>query len=63
MLGGITVLFFLPAAISTAHAGLAEIFFCMTVAIAHLHVAAMDGRLRREAACGSEGALGTRRRR
>jgi cytochrome c oxidase assembly protein subunit 15 len=33
-LGGITVLFFLPAAISTAHAGLAEIFFCMTVAMA-----------------------------
>src|SRR3954453_10653368 len=34
LLGGLTVLFFLPAAISTAHAGLAEIFFCMTVAIA-----------------------------
>ena len=34
ILGGITVLFFLPAAVSTAHAGLAEIFFCMTVAIA-----------------------------
>src|SRR5262249_55262190 len=34
LLGGITVLFFLPAAVSTAHAGLAEIFFCMTVAIA-----------------------------
>jgi heme a synthase len=34
VLGGITVLFFLPAAVSTAHAGLAEIFFCMTVAIA-----------------------------
>jgi cytochrome c oxidase assembly protein subunit 15 len=34
ILGGITVLFFLPAAISTAHAALAEIFFCMTVAIA-----------------------------
>ena len=33
-LGGITVLFFLPAAISTAHAGLAEIFFCLTVSIA-----------------------------
>ncbi len=32
-LGGLTVLFFLPAPISTAHAGLAEIFFCMTVAI------------------------------
>src|SRR5438094_1451928 len=34
MLGGLTVLFFLPAAVSTAHAGLAEIFFCLTVAIA-----------------------------
>jgi cytochrome c oxidase assembly protein subunit 15 len=34
LLGGLTVLFFLPAAISTAHAGLAEVFFCMTVAIA-----------------------------
>src|SRR3954465_8857917 len=33
VLGGVTVLFFLPAAISTAHAGLAEIFFCITVAI------------------------------
>ena len=34
LLGGLTVLFFLPTAISTAHAGLAEIFFCLTVAIA-----------------------------
>src|SRR5262245_3881764 len=34
VLGGLTVLFFLPTAISSAHAGLAEIFFCMTVAIA-----------------------------
>lgn len=34
ILGGVTVLFFLPTAISTAHAGLAEIFFCLTVAIA-----------------------------
>jgi heme a synthase len=34
ILGGLTVLFLLPAAISTAHAGLAEIFFCITVAIA-----------------------------
>jgi heme a synthase len=34
VLGGITVLFFLPAPVSTAHAGLAEIFFCLTVAIA-----------------------------
>jgi cytochrome c oxidase assembly protein subunit 15 len=34
VLGGITVLFFLPTAISTAHAGLAQIFFCLTIAIA-----------------------------
>ncbi len=34
LLGGITVLFFLPAAISTAHAGLAQVFFCLTIAIA-----------------------------
>ena len=34
VLGGITVLYFLPAPVSVAHAGLAEIFFCMTVAIA-----------------------------
>src|SRR5262249_15005140 len=31
---GLTVLFFLPPAISTAHAALAEIFFCTTVSIA-----------------------------
>jgi len=34
VLGGLTVLFFLPTTISSAHAGLAEIFFCTTVAIA-----------------------------
>jgi cytochrome c oxidase assembly protein subunit 15 len=34
VLGGLTVLFFLPEPVSTAHAGLAEIFFGMTVAIA-----------------------------
>jgi len=34
LLGGLTVIFFLPPAVSTAHAGLAEIFFCITVAIA-----------------------------
>ena len=33
LLGGITVLYFLPTAVSTAHAGLAQIFFCLTVAI------------------------------
>ena len=34
LLGGLTVLYLLPPAVSTAHAGLAEIFFCTTVAIA-----------------------------
>jgi cytochrome c oxidase assembly protein subunit 15 len=34
VLGGLTVLFFLPAPVSTAHAALAEIFFCLTVSIA-----------------------------
>jgi cytochrome c oxidase assembly protein subunit 15 len=34
VLGGITVLFYLPAAISSAHAALAQTFFCITVAIA-----------------------------
>ena len=33
-LGGLTVLFFLPDAISISHAGLAQIFFCLTVSIA-----------------------------
>ena len=34
LLGGLTVRYFLPPAVSTAHAGLAEIFFCTTGAIA-----------------------------
>lgn len=34
LLGGLTVIFLLPPAISIAHAGLAEIFFCLNVAIA-----------------------------
>jgi len=34
VLGGLTVLFFLPAPISTAHAALAEVFFCIVVSIA-----------------------------
>jgi cytochrome c oxidase assembly protein subunit 15 len=33
-LGGITVLWFLPVAISTAHATLAQIFFCLTASLA-----------------------------
>jgi cytochrome c oxidase assembly protein subunit 15 len=34
LLGGLTVIFLLPTAISVAHAGLAEIFFCINVSIA-----------------------------
>jgi cytochrome c oxidase assembly protein subunit 15 len=34
LLGGITVLLRLPAAVSIGHAGLAQLFFCMTVALA-----------------------------
>ena len=34
LLGGLTVLFFLPKAISISHAALAEIFFCINLAIA-----------------------------
>ena len=34
VLGGLTVLFLLPAPISIGHAGLAQLFFCLTVSIA-----------------------------
>ncbi len=34
LLGGLTVLFLLPTAISVSHAGLAELFFCVNVSIA-----------------------------
>jgi heme a synthase len=34
LLGGITVLWLLPAPISIGHAGLAQLFFCMTVSLA-----------------------------
>lgn len=34
VLGGLTVLFLLPAPISIGHAGLAQLFFCMTVSLA-----------------------------
>ena len=34
VLGGITVLFYLPVAISTAHATLAQIFFCLAASMA-----------------------------
>jgi len=34
ILGGLTVLFFLPASVSSAHAAVAQTFFCIAVAIA-----------------------------
>jgi len=34
VIGGITVLYFLPPPVSIAHAGLAQIFFCLTITIA-----------------------------
>lgn len=34
ILGGLTVIFLLPLAISVSHAGLAEVFFCLNIAIA-----------------------------
>jgi cytochrome c oxidase assembly protein subunit 15 len=34
ILGGITVLLFLPPAVSIGHAGLAQLFFCLTVTLA-----------------------------
>ena len=34
LLGGITVLYFLPTPISVSHAGLAQILFCLTVCLA-----------------------------
>lgn len=34
LLGGLTVIFLLPDAISISHAGLAQVFFCLTITIA-----------------------------
>ena len=34
LLGGLTVLFLLPAPVSIGHAGLAQLFFCLTVSLA-----------------------------
>ncbi|HEY6842681.1 MAG TPA: COX15/CtaA family protein, partial [Thermoanaerobaculia bacterium] len=42
VLGGLTVLFLLPPAISIAHAGLAEIFLCLNVSIAFFASAGFD---------------------
>jgi cytochrome c oxidase assembly protein subunit 15 len=34
LLGGITVLYFLPTPVSVSHAGLAQVFFCLTICLA-----------------------------
>ena len=47
LLGGLTVLFFLPAAISTAHAGLARNLLLHDGGDRALHVARLDRRIRR----------------
>jgi cytochrome c oxidase assembly protein subunit 15 len=52
LLGGITVLMFLPPAVSVSHAGLAQIFLCLTVTLALATSAAWQ----REPALGGEGA-------
>jgi heme a synthase len=65
VLGGITVLYFLPAPVSIAHAGLAEIFFCLTVAIAVFtspqwllpSTAPVDDRVLRRIAAGTTGVI------
>ncbi|MBI2835416.1 MAG: heme A synthase [Acidobacteria bacterium] len=51
VLGGITVLYFLPAPISVAHAGLAQMFFCLTVTIA---LVTSDGWRRRYSCAATE---------
>ena len=43
ILGGITVLFFLPTSVSVAHACLGQIFFCMLVTLAYLTSSAGQG--------------------
>ncbi|MGK2855628.1 MAG: COX15/CtaA family protein [Thermoanaerobaculia bacterium] len=43
VLGGLTVLFLLPVPISVGHASLAQLFFCMAVAIAFLTSRFSDG--------------------
>ena len=50
ILGGITVLWYLPDPISIAHASLAQIVFCLTVADRARHVQRMDARLCRSGA-------------
>jgi cytochrome c oxidase assembly protein subunit 15 len=58
VLGGLTVLFLLPTAISVAHACLAQTFFCLTVALAVVTSPRWrDGQERESGAVGSAAAV------
>lgn len=59
LLGGLTVLFLLPPAISIGHAALAEIFFCLNVSIAFFTSAFFAGRAPSAAANNSPVRLST----
>ena len=50
VLGGITVLFFLPTPVSVSHAGLAQLFFALVVSLAVFTSAGWDGRYGRDGA-------------
>jgi cytochrome c oxidase assembly protein subunit 15 len=59
LLGGLTVWYLLPTWISVAHAGLAEVFFCVTVSLAVITAprwrrsAPLGGHIAQAEACGS----------
>jgi heme a synthase len=57
ILGGLTVRFFLPAPISIGHAGLAQLFFCLTVSIALFTSRGWLQHYGREAAAGDDGTV------
>lgn len=54
LLGGLTVIYLLPTAVSVSHAGLAEIFFCLNLSIAFF-ASRTYSRLRRQEEGVSEG--------
>ena len=58
LLGGLTVLFFLPTAVSVAHACLAQTFFCLVVAIAVVTSPRWQGPVARQPARGLPGEPG-----
>ena len=53
ILGGITVLWYLPDPISIAHASLAQIVFCLTIDHRAGHVAGLEARVRASGGAGA----------